>query len=219
MLTPYPLIYTPKGMLKPACCAHPAPVGLYDGHGADAVIAPDGTRSGGGGLCWGGPFDPTLNWVKTRAGWWVVLDGHLPQHTRRVVTHPRILRWTAVTGAQSDHVWRVPVLITPVVEAAGTVWQSACDRLYSRDGWRDADDLADLQQPLLALAQQVRQHDSEQANNAALTDLAIALLGLGHWIDADLLETGHWLSEMMVHRILVAGLDRLPNHDDLHPHR
>lgn len=219
MLTPYPLVYTPKGTPKPASCAHPAPMAVYDGRGADAVVAQDGTRSGGGGLCWGAPFDETLPWVKTRAGWWTVLDGHLPQNTRRLVTHPRILRWIAITGAQPDHVWRVPVLLTPSVDIAGTTWQSACDRLYNQDGWRDADDLAALQQPLLAIAQNVRQHQDEKANNAALTEIAISLLSLGHWIDADLLEAAGWLSETMIFRILVAAIDRIPSHDPLHTHR
>ncbi len=218
MLTPYPLIYTPKGMKKPACCAHPAPASVYDGQGPDSVVDKDGVRSGGGGLCWGGLFNPALPWVKTRGGWWIVLDGHLPQHTRRIVTHPRILRWTAITGAQAEHVWRVPVLLTPTTEASGVAWLSACDRLFGSEGWRDADDLAVLQQPLLALASQVRQHQDEKANNAALTNLAIELLALGQWIDADLLVTANWLSESMVQRILVAALDRLPSHDPLHPH-
>ncbi len=219
MLTPYPLIYTPKGTPKPACCAHQAPMAVYDGHGADAVVAQDGTLSGGGGLCWGAPYDPSLPWKKSSAGWWAVIDGHLPQTSRRIVTHPRIVRWTAVTGAHHDHVWRVPVLLTPNVEAAGTTWLSACDRLYSSTGWRDADDLDALQQPLLAVAQNIRQHQGEAENNKALTNLAIELLALGHWIDPALLELAGWLSETMVFRILVAAIDRIPSHDPLHTHR
>lgn len=197
-LTPYPLIYCPKGVKKPACCPHEAVVGQFPGKGPDAVTTMvDGkpVTKGGGGKCYGGGYDgdPT-GWVKTRAGWWVLMAGRRPQDLIRLQAHPRVRRWVSMTGAQIDQVWQIPVLL----EEGKRGWDSALDGIW--DGKRyHGGDLAPLQEQLLAVVRGVAGGRSDDDTlRAAVRSLAIAILGVGQWVDEDLLIAGGLLSESVM---------------------
>ncbi len=102
-MTPYPFIFCPPGVDKPACCAHMGQVRQT------ATGGPEGT----GGVCWGGPYDPeAARWVKTAGGWYLGDAGHRPQDLVRLNTHPRVVKWHQIPGALEDQWWRVPVLLT-----------------------------------------------------------------------------------------------------------
>lgn len=204
-LSPYPLFYSPAGAPKPPCCPHLAPVGCLAGKGPDAFQAADGTWMGGGGLCWGGslPQPGTVTWTKSPAGWWVVLDGIVPQALRRVTVHPRVMRWLSIPGANPGQRWRVPVLLTSDEQGDPLL---AVDRVLTPDGWRESDDLAPLLEPLLAVHGGRRLHEDPAQRNEACTLLAIDLLSLGQWIDRDLAVVTGWITESLVIDALRAAI-------------
>lgn len=208
-LSIYPRIYVPLGVAKPACCAHLAGAGAMDGHGPDAVVAPDGTRSGGGGLTYGPrpwlPLDTT--WRRTVAGWWIDLDGHRPQDLLRLEQHPRVLRWRTVPGVLAGQHWRIPVLLTPADGNPELGYLSAVDQVLGEHGW-SAGDLVDLQAPLLAIAAGVPLHQDPEVRNATILQLTIDLLAIGHWIDRTLLIHTGWLTETLQMEVILAAIDR-----------
>lgn len=210
-MTPYPLIYVPHGTPVPACNPHLAPFGIAPGTGPDALLGASGQALDRGGHCWGAPMpiDPPARWTKTAAGWWVALDDHQPQTLQKITTHPRILRWRLARGASDGQWWRIPVLLTFSLPEGGSdpLWTTALEGVLGPNGWQDDPTLAALQQPLLALANRVRQHTSPDDNNRALIDLAISIAQLGHWIDRDLLIATGWLTERVAQRWLRAALD------------
>ncbi len=190
---------------------------LLNGIGPDAIPPHQGQ---GGGTVYGGLFTPgEPGWVKTEAGWWVNLGSALPQHLQRIHVHPRITRWTIVHGAQPEHRWRVPVLLTVEPsedpEAAPT-WVSALERVYrGADGWVEPADLVALQDQLHEVAKGVALRSSLDEEWAAITDLGIRLLGLGHRItehelaaSAKATVSGAWLSERLLLRVMVAASDQ-----------
>ncbi len=224
-LSIYPRIYCPAGVILPTCCAHRGAVGTLPGHGPDAKVAADGTRTGGGGLTYGPqPWRPTdTTWQRTAAGWWIDLDGHRPQDLLRLDPHHRILRWRTVYGVTHDQCWRIPVLVTSAGGSAGPDpaqgYLSAIDRVLSNEGW-SAGDLADLQTPLLAIASGIPLHQDPDARNAEILRLTIALLTVGHWVDRDLLIHTGWLTEALQLSVIMAALDQDPTqtHQDLQEH-
>lgn len=210
-MTPYPLIYCPAGVARPAAvCASPHQVGTLAGKGPDAHLDADGKPIDRGGTCHGGTLQPGLRWLKTPAGWWLGLHPqHQPQHLRRVALHPRIMRWTWVEGAEPGHRWQVPVILT-TNDAGDTVL--ALDRVWrgEADGWQAGDDLTAIAERCLAVANGVALADSEDERNAAIRTLAIDLLTLGHWANGDLLAATGWFSELVMVRIVQASIDRVP---------
>jgi hypothetical protein len=209
-MTPYPLFYTPHGMSKPACCANLVPCQVTPGSGPDARRDEHGRALDAGGLCWGGamPTASPVVWSKAAAGWFVALEGHLPQTLQRIRPHPRILRWRPVKGAQEGQWWRIPVLLCLTQQQEGAVFVSALEGVLGTDGtWGDDPELMKLQEPLLALANNIRQHSSIEENEKALIELAISLAQLGHWVDRDLLILSGWFTERVAARVLRAALD------------
>jgi hypothetical protein len=213
MFTATPLIYCPKGIAKPACCAHGGAVGLLPGKGPDVSSVLEGDQlvtTGGGGLCYGGGWQPDApGWTLTSGGWYVQLLGHRPQDLIRLQSHPRVRRWQTVVGAQPDQLWQIPVLL----EHGGNGYTSALDGVWNGQAWT-AGELADLQSQLLALVNGIGQGDPAFNMEQSLRDLAFALLAVGHWIDEPLLAVTGWFSEQLLARTILAATDqRLASHD------
>jgi hypothetical protein len=188
-LNPYPAFYTPPGQQRPACCPHDGALQLIK-------PGPDGAM----GRLWGAS-DIGVPWQQSAAGWWVRLEGHLPQHLARMDGHPRIPRWAVVEGAQEDHWWRVPILI----ERTGETWGSALDRLWDGRDFGPPADLEPLQRQVLAIAAGVPLAETAEERDRACARLAADLLALGQWVDADLLALLGWLSEDMMERVILAA--------------
>ncbi len=212
ILTPYPLIYCPKGVAKPSCCPHGAAVGLLAGHGPDAVDRmEDGHQvtEGGGGLCYGGGYQPgSPGWTKTRGGWWVQLRGQRPQDLLRLQAHPRVQRWYTIPGAHPGQEWRIPALI----EEGPNGWTSALDGIWDGESYHGGD-LAPLQTQLLAVvndAAQTEEGDHPDALLAAIRALGIAILAVGQWVDEDLLIAGRYLSELTILSAITSACSRQP---------
>lgn len=203
-MNPYPLIYCPRGILRPSCCPWPAGVGLLDGKGADAPA--------GGGTCYGAAYRDG-DWRKTPAGWYVLIEGHKPQHLGRAQSHPRILRWQAVPGHAPETWWRIPVLLAPMVTVDGQPDKAACyvsaiDRVWGPSGWEAPADLEPIMRSLLAIAEGVPLADTPEDRSRAVAQLAIDLAALGQWIDGDLMATAGWLTEDVMTRIIFAACGR-----------
>lgn len=208
-LTPYPLIYCPKGINKPACCPHVAIMELFAGKGPDAVttlVNGQEITEGGGGRCYGGGYQVgSPGWTKTKAGWWVQLRGHRPQDLIRLQPHPRVRRWVQIPGAQTDHLWQVPVLI----EEGGTGWTSSLDGVWDGDEFHGGE-LADLQTQLLAVVRGVA-HDHDASDlQKAIRELAVSILCVGQWVDEDLVIAGKFLSESVMLGAITAACGRSP---------
>lgn len=209
-LSPTPLIYCPTGVTRPACCASRAAISLLPGKGPDAVTElVDGQEqtTGGGGQMYGGAgYDPLTreHWRQTRAGWWVLLRNHKPQDLIRLQPHPRVRQWVSVPGARSEHQWQVPVLF----DLSDGRITSALDGIWDGEQWTGGE-LAPLQSQLLALINGVHQ-DADLDVSAAVRDLAIAGLAVGHHVDLDLLVVAGWLSESLCLATINAMAGRVP---------
>jgi hypothetical protein len=203
VFSPFPYYYVPEGMAKPACCPYTGGAKAFPGNGPD--VASGGP---GGGTCYGPngykPDDGT-RWALTRAGWWLGLNGHLPQHLARMQPHPRVLSWRTVQGAQPEHEWRVPVMLTNIDENGEAFLVSALDRVWTGSDWRVPDEIGALQSSVSSIATGVLLADSEEERNRRFIDTAIGLLSLGHWVDADFLAAAGWLSEKMMLRVVEAA--------------
>jgi hypothetical protein len=163
-LQPYPSIYCPPGQAPPACCPHLGGMQL-------AVPGPDGLM----GMLYGAGGFEVGDWRKTAAGWWVRLCGHLPQHLARLQAHPRVPRWAVVEGAEEDHWWRVPILLSH----QGKTFGSALDRLWDGGQWAPPADLEPLQRQVLAIVGHVPLADTPEerpADAAAMYALVEGLL-------------------------------------------
>lgn len=214
MLSPYPLVYTPKGSPKPTCCPHVAPNSVIPGKGPDARLDANGDPIDAGGLCWGGALSsaPATGWIQTHAGWWINLTELTPEHLKRSQPHRAVARWRTVAGVLPGHAWRVPVLISPTLADAAITWDSALDRLYSPAGWQDPADLVALIAPLRALAlESTSTQGTDDATSDALARLAVDLLTVGYHLDGDLLGAAGWLSLSTMSRILIAACDQVPH--------
>jgi hypothetical protein len=214
-MTPYPLIYTPQGVAKPACCPHLAATGCMRGVGPDTTTAEDGTVQGGDGLVWGGTLTQAggLPWLRTPAGWYILAHGLTPQALRRVVTSPRIVRWHRIKGITGEHRWRIPVLVTQDEDGDPIL---ALDRIMGPAGWQTPDEFGNLVEQLLAVRAGRPLHEDPVARNAACVELALALLALGQWVDRDLIVALGWMSEGFCIDILRAAndlIDALPSLD------
>jgi hypothetical protein len=203
-VNPYPLIYCPKGVKRPECCPWLAGMGLLSGKGPDVAEGGEG-----GGFCFPGPYRDGP-WLKTGAGWYVLLDGHKPQHLGRTQPHPRIVKWQAVPGHLPETLWRIPVMIAPMVKPEGhpdkaACYMSALDRVWSPAGWSAPVELEPIQRQLLALAEGVPLHDSAEERDRMIAMLAIDLMSLGQWVDADLIAAAGWLTDAVVIRVVEAA--------------
>ncbi len=199
--------YCPPGVAAPA---HRPEIGgggkVDDGHGPD--VAAGGP---GGGLVYGGIYaDQDTGWVRTDAGWWVNLGTTMPQHLWRPNTNPRIVRWAVIEGAQPEHRWRVPVLLTPepsTGDDAPRAYVSALERVWRGGaGWVDEPELADLADQVHAVCHGVSLNGLT-GEWPAITELALRLYQEGARVTRHEIAAGGWLSERMLLRTLIAAAD------------
>ncbi len=212
-MTPYPLIFTPPGIEKPACCPHPGFVNIVPGRGPDCTVGNEPAQATGG-RCWGGIISdsPELTWLKVKAGWWLGLEGHLPQHLGRLRPHPSIRRWRIIEGAAPEHHWRIPVLIEVAGDGKDTWYVSALDGHWNGETFIDPPEFEKLQNRLLAIAYKQDLHVDQVERNRLVLDLALRLLAMGHWLDdaGDVVAAAKWLPESMMSRVILAALDFEP---------
>lgn len=210
-MNPAPFFFVPGAKPQaPACCPHHAPFRVAPGGGPNADLDSEGKPRDPGGFLYGiGARIPDgVTWQKTAAGWYVAWNGQQPQDLARLNTHPRILAWRWIIGAELTHRWRVPILIAPEPkqQADLRVFTSALDRAFGPNGWEEPHDLEPLAQILFALSRDERVRPDIDANNMILVETAAALAGLGHWVDLPLISsrTG-WFTDLVVTRILRAS--------------
>ncbi len=212
-MTPYPLIYTPPGIDKPACCPHPGCAKIMPGRGPDCTVGLEPARQVDG-CCWGGILtdSPSLVWLKVKAGWWLGLEGHQPQHLSRLRTHPSIRRWRTIEGATPEHHWRIPVLLEVTGDGKDTWYVSALDGHWNGVDFVDPPEFEELQTRLLSIAHKRDVHADLAERNRLILDLVLRLLAIGHWVDdaGDLVAAAKWLSESMMQRVVLAALDFEP---------
>ncbi len=209
-----PRYYVPQGVEAPKHILFPGPMELYAGHGPDVA---DG-GCGGGRLYGAQEFvDGEPGWSKTEAGWYLCMsDGCCPQHLIRLDTHPRIVRWKHVDGVVKGHAWRVPVLLQPdrVPEIPGRepdTYVSALDSVWTKEGWKDPDDLATIQRLLLEVALNIGKAEDFDTSERELVQVVAAVLGLGHHVSVHELERSGWLSKALLLRVLLTTLDLTPS--------
>lgn len=194
----YPTIYCPDGMAKPPCCAHAAPMRVLAGKGPD--------NHPKGGNLWGSPVAQG-QWKKTVAGWWILEEGHFPQHLARVETHPRIIRWMAVRGAEVGHWWRVPVFLVPAGQPDQHLWCTALDRIFDGAGYSIPQDFQGIQEKLLYFASgTLFGGDTPEERDLACVLLAAEILAIGQWVDPALLASKAWLTERVASDVITAAL-------------
>ncbi len=197
-LNPYPLMFCPPGIDKPACCPHMGQV----------RVKSDAGPEGAGGICWGGGYDAQAGtWTKTAAGWWLNLNGQQPQHLTRMQTHPRILRWRSIPGALEGHWWQIPVLLTHVLHGEDKTYVSALDRIWSGTEWAAPSELKPIQERVLAVVNGIPLDMDLEVRNAAVRKLAVSILQIGQWVDQDFLSAAGWLSERMMLNAVACSAD------------
>jgi hypothetical protein len=202
-MSPYPLIYCPrvdgKDVAKPACCAHVV------AFRAKAGCGPDGS----GGLIYGDALpDPVVYpWIKTPAGWWIYHADLLPQHLQRIDRHPRIQRWAWIDGVIDGHRWLIPQLL--MRDGNGDLLLTI-DRQLTAQGWQVGDDLRPLIESLMAIEAGVPLRVDQDERNAVILDLVMQILGLGSWVDRDLLIALGWFTEDLAIRVLRVAMGLAP---------
>lgn len=206
-LSRFPLVYCPRGVDRPQWFPLGEAHAQMLGAGPDAKKGGDGTITGGDGTCYNGAFRPGA-WRRTAAGWWILPEGHLPEHLVRLDPPASILRWRTVAGADPKHRWQVPVLLVADITETAITWRSALDRVYTPEGWRDPEAFLSVQERLMALTQDRLLADEDDANERALIALALDILRFGQHGDAELWGALGWISETFIARVLVAACDR-----------
>lgn len=198
-MSPYPLIYTPPGVARPACTPHRAAFAAKTGHGPDQA----------GGTCWGdGLPDPVLGtWHRSPASWWVYEDGTLPQHLQRIDRHPRIQRWAWIDGAIDGHRWLIPQFLT---RDGNRDLLLTVDRQLTADGWQVGEDLRPLIEALMAIEAGVPLRTTQDERNAAIIDLVMKIMALGSWSDRDLVIALGWFTEALAIRVLRVAMGLAP---------
>lgn len=201
--------YCPPGVPKPAHRDDLPPGGaeLLPGKGPD-VAAGDG--GAGGGTVYGGSYSQgEPGWVKTAAGWWVHLGTTLPQQLMRAAPNPRVVRWVIVPGAQPEHRWRVPVLLSQQGGEDGTapLYVSALEREWRGDaaGWQVPTELVAMQEQLNEVAHDMATGVDLASQWQEITDLTLSLLAAGHTATRHEIAAGHWLSELFMLRVLAGA--------------
>lgn len=189
-LCPRPLAYVEPGAAIPKWLPRGSPpFGLLAGKGPDS----------GGGNCYGGPFRDG-DWKRHQSGWWLLIEGHRPQHTLKACAHPRVLKWHTVEGADREDAWQVPELIHPT----GKGWQSSLDRVWSDHGWREPSDLEGLSDRLLAISSDAPLAATAEERDKAIAMLVIDALSVGHHFDAELASMTGWITESVQARVIMA---------------
>jgi hypothetical protein len=201
-VSPYPQIYTPKGVSRPGCCFHNGPLRVLEGHGPD--WDPD-AKTGGGGMIWGGTYRPGPCWRKA-GDFWVHLIGQRPQDVIRTTIHPRVKRRIWVKGALPAQKWSVPVLLEKVGDRA---FRPIVDGIWDGSRW-SAGDLEPLIEQLIAFAHELELADDRTEIDATLRMLAVSILAIDHWVDEPLMVVSGWLSESLM-QAAVLGCAGVPD--------
>lgn len=184
-------------------------VGTAAGHGPDRKIGTHGEPLDQGGICYGGsnPGHDDKRWRKTGSGWYLLADrsNYLPQHFRRGIEPRAVQRWQLVQGAEPDHFWAVPVVIFPDHERK--TFASALDRVWAGDDlWQEPEGWEPIASKLRAIAYDTPLHEELSERNKAITQLAVDLLKVGHWIDHDMMVAMQWMTETLQVNVIKAAM-------------
>jgi hypothetical protein len=196
--------YVPPGEQRPDHAVSPVVCRMTETGGPPGAVP--------GGLCVGGPMDPDeQGWQRHSAGHWFNLRGASPLQMIRLDPHPRLVEWRTVAGSLPDHLWRVPVLVSPVYdeENSSTIisFKSGLDRVWTGKEWDLPDRLVDLRRRLLWTFQEVAGERMTLASADAVA-MALDLLSEGQQFDREEIIAEGWVSEVLVVRTLCAGTDR-----------
>jgi hypothetical protein len=200
-MNPYPIYYCPPGVNRPTHCAFTA------GMRMNANASPDGQE----GLLYApdSNFPKGLAWQQSTAGWFVMLGHHRPQDLIRLDTSPRIVQWYELIGAQTNHAWRVPILLSPTdAKDAQPTYISALDRVLHEGGWSAPEGLFDIQRRLLCVALGVALDDDLAKRTQAMVALAVDILSHGHHVSAFEVERQGWLSEQLIADVILVAMGR-----------
>lgn len=210
-----PRYYCPVGIHPPGHMPRSTPrLGLLQGKGPDV-----GEQGPGGGAIYGGPYvEDEPGWIKTDAGWWLHAGDCLPQDLVRMDPPPRVLRWTAIAGANLGDFWRVPVLIEPdpesIADGKPQMYRTALDRVWNGSSFSAPRDLIGLCERLLRLSLRINDAESARAGTgrAALStieavELATEILAQGHAVSRHELVARGWLGEAVILRAILGAGD------------
>lgn len=189
-MSPIPVVYCPEGISPPA----------WAGPGALPFIG-QGPWGGPGGKIHGGAFS-VGDWRQSRAGWWVLTTGALPQLLVRTPAHPRVRHWVCVEGSVEGHAWLIPQLLRP----NGKTYESALDRTWAPEGWQDPADLSALSGRLLALAHDRDANGPSPDLSREIVQLVADLLAVGQRVDLPLLECCGWITESLMGAAILAAV-------------
>lgn len=196
--------YVPPGEKRPAHATSPVLCRMTETGGPPGAVP--------GGLCIGGPMEAAeTGWLRHSAGHWYNLQGASPLQMIRLDPHPRLVEWRTVAGALPDHLWRVPVLVTPEYDEADSTkiisFKSGLDRVWTGSGWDLPDRIVDLRRRLLWTFQEVA-GERLTLSSAEAVAMALDLLAEGQDFDREEIIGAGWVSEVLVVRALCAGSDR-----------
>lgn len=191
-----PRYYVPRDAEKPGHLPGSMPIiELYMGQGPDAQPEDEAT---GGGRVYGGPYIPgEPGWKPTPQGWWVNVDGVLPQACRRLVT----VAGPVIEGVQPDHKWQIPHLLNFYEDGS---CESALDPVLGYDGWDVPEAYKGITERLRTAIDRSCDVQTEE-HVKAYTAIAIELLAVNHYVCEAELITGGWLSYGLVSKILKAA--------------
>lgn len=191
--------YCPPGVAKPAHAVVPGVVACLPDAG------PPGATPGG--TVYGGTLElGEKGWKKHRGGWWFNGQGSAPSLLIRLDPHPRLIRWVEVAGSIPDHLWRVPVLLEPVMDESGTpvLFRGALDRVWNGQGWDTPQEIESLMRRLLSLCLDIGRGATSLSSPEAVA-AALDVLALGQVFDRDEVVEEGWISEVVVLRTLIGG--------------
>ncbi len=201
-MNPYPLYYCPPGVHRPEHCPFRAGMTMR------AEASPDGKE----GLLYGpgGDLPAGLAWQQSDDGWYVLLGGQRPQDLIRLNPSPRIISWHPLAGVEPGQVWRVPVLLTPMDPANLDLgYISALDRIWRGGTWGTPEIMEAVQQQLLAVANGVDLADELEARNAAMAELAVAILAQAHHVSRVEIIARGWFSETLITAVPLLAMNRV----------
>ena len=194
--------YCPPGVAKPKHAIVPGCLACMPNAG------PPGAPPGG--MCYGAPIEPgEAGWMPHPDGHWFNLTDAQPAILIRLDTHPRLVRWHDVAGATTDHLWRVPVLLSPVYcDGTGSIirFDSALDRVWNGAGWDTPAEIQSVQRRLLSAHYAVGTGQASLSSDAAV-QVAIDVLQLGQEFDPYEVVAAGWVTEVLVVRVLLAAVD------------
>lgn len=196
--------YCPPGVDRPAHATVPVVCRMAERGG------PPGAPPGG--VCYGGPIEPDeQGWKQHAGGWWFNFDGAAPMQFIKLDLHPRLTEWRTVAGADPAHLWRVPVLVTPICDEEDPDriigFKSGLDRVWNGTGWDLPADLIELRQRLLWTFQEIA-GETLTLSSSECVDMALRLLEQGQQFDRAEIVAAGWVSEVLVVRTLCAATDR-----------